>query len=323
MQISELNHLLDALPKEPVSFQYFADRYALMLLEWAAGDGRSIQELKSTQLEQLLRKDSVRQRLAKAHGGKLNRKLLTELPPKYHEYRLTWGRWEVDDDDDEWVDLQMSRACANLSLQINFPETHDDFFGGMLSGSPDNPFRVYGHPTNETLFTMAWARLDFDSEDRHVLIEEIQNDWIKEATALGRLLEAQDTQEKKLEALKQACEDHEIRFSPDALRYYLEFVLAPHIEGWDETTLAAVLWTAREQLKAKRVYMHTYSGGCRMKDISPDYGPPRALYTRLPRRFCFQVTKEPPPFLTRESSSDEVVKSRLGDGDVKWFVLDL
>ncbi|MEM6335100.1 MAG: hypothetical protein AAF752_00940, partial [Bacteroidota bacterium] len=43
-----------------------------------------------------------------------------------------------------------------------------------------------------------------------------------------------------------------------------------------------------------RIYFHTDAGG---RQLKPMANPPRSLYSRLPRRFCFTETETAPTFL--------------------------
>ncbi len=45
----------------------------------------------------------------------------------------------------------------------------------------DDSFKYTGHPIHKTRNSIAWARIDLDYLTGEVLIEEIQNDWLRQA----------------------------------------------------------------------------------------------------------------------------------------------
>ncbi|MBI1904855.1 MAG: hypothetical protein HYS20_01240 [Rhodocyclales bacterium] len=85
------------------------------------------------------------------------------------------------------------------------------------------------------------------------------------------------------------------RYGLQLLRY------APHRALWDEAMLSAALFFIREQLGIARVWMHTPESGLLLKRIRHG-APPRSIYSTLPRRFCFEPTRELPAFLRRNKS---------------------
>jgi hypothetical protein len=59
--------------------------------------------------------------------------------------------------------------------------------------------------------------------------------------------------------------------------------------------LTAALDFLHREIGIHRVFYHTFETGRAFKGIYRD--PPRSLYTTLPRRFCFQPTREAPRML--------------------------
>ncbi len=49
--------------------------------------------------------------------------------------------------------------------------------------------------------------------------------------------------------------------------------------------------------------------------------PPRSIYTKLPRRFCFRRTHHAPRFL--HATRDRRLRRTLSDPVTDWFVLEL
>ena len=110
--------------------------------------------------------------------------------------------------------------------------------------------------------------------------------------------------------------------TPDADRErlfrYVDEVLQPHIAVWDEAMLTATLRFLREDLGIRRIFYHTFDGGNRIKALRSGM-PPRSLYTRLPRRFCFRKTAEVPSFLMAQRR----VRKEVQKGGVRFFLLEL
>ncbi|MHC4966908.1 MAG: hypothetical protein ACYTGE_18645, partial [Planctomycetota bacterium] len=164
--------------------------------------------------------------------------------------------------------LQTSRPGFNLVLHLNLT--------GPRCRECREAFNASGvdewcdHPWTKESFTLAWARLDIDRKSGEALIEEVQSDW------------GDDMQD-----------------SP----------LAPYARLWDEAMLTAAVRFLRDDVGVHRIYYHTFEGGLRYKRFDPDgYCPPRSLYTALPRRFCFELTDQPPRFL-RHCDNRRVRKS--------------
>ena len=64
--------------------------------------------------------------------------------------------------------------------------------------------------------------------------------------------------------------------------------------------LAASLWFLREEIGIRRVWFHDHKTGQLLKRIG-DRMPPRSLYSRLPRKFCFRKVTDSPEFLARDA----------------------
>jgi hypothetical protein len=85
-----------------------------------------------------------------------------------------------------------------------------------------------------------------------------------------------------------------------------------------EATLFAALWLLVEQLGVRRVFYHTHEGGLLRKKIDAT-APPRSLYSQLPKRFGFELTRKPPALLRwsrqehrqRDAAIDELPWYRL------------
>jgi hypothetical protein len=105
----------------------------------------------------------------------------------------------------------------------------------------------------------------------------------------------------------------------EGLARYWNHVLGHHRAWWAEATLFAALWLLFDRLRVRRIYYHTYEGGLLRKGMWS--GPPRSLYTDLPRRFGFELTSEPPALLS--CSAKRTRGCRRVGVEPPWFRLDL
>ena len=305
MEYGLAERVLASLPRGPVAFRYFKDRYALQLLAYAASEGRSLSEMRRGRFGPLLQKPEVRRLIGGTGRRGVDWSLLDTHFPKHTEhYRLTFGTWGSEDGS---VWNQTTRPGHNVVVQLNFPSAHDRAYRRYIRPEYGDPFACDWHPINlQGDHTLAWARLDIDRETGEALIEEIQSDWIRFAAHAG---------EAALEDLLEGSPwvDHG---GCDALQLfrYVEHVLSPHRRMWDEAVLAASLWVLREKLCIRRIYMHTHESGCRLKGID-GRPPPRSLYERIPRAFCFERVKRLPKFLQRAP-----LRARPGLWCEFWFL---
>ncbi|SDM44285.1 hypothetical protein SAMN05421823_113130 [Catalinimonas alkaloidigena] len=310
MTTEETEFILHTTCGTPQPFPYFRDRYALLLLAYGLQtQSRRIREVRQSPFGHLLQKPVIRPLMA--HWG-------THLPEAaalrdYLDegsklFLLTWDRWGAQYRKSRKVGWkQTSRPGWNLVLQLNFDWEHDiayrTFYGQNQFGYA--PFSYECHPAQSgRLQTLAWARLDLSLETGEVLIEEIQSDWLKEVRRIAHIL----TKEP---------DDDWINLA--SLRRYQQ-TLQPYYKLWEEAMLSAVLWMAKEELGLSTVYYHTYEGGLWMKGLTSDNGPPRSLYTQLPRRFGFALTEEAPRFLQNEPFLHRKLRRNTG---LAWYRLAL
>jgi len=273
--------IIACLPEGRTIFRYFKDRYALAMLSYIVGRGMTPSEIKKTPMAKLLNRPVVKNLAASLGGKPLTPMAIESTWPAHHEaYLLTlgvWGDHKADRWDQEWY--QTSRPAANLVLQLNFSAKHDRPYEKLLKPDEYHLFERYSHPINkEGRHTLAWARIDIDLDAGQALIEEVQNDWIRDALRNWR------------ESWQKSRED------PRAMARYLRDVLNPHIRIWDEAILSAAIWFLRVELGVRTIFYHTFDSGVRLKQITKPK-PPRSLYTKLPSRFCFRETCVPPSFL--------------------------
>ncbi|MEM7499029.1 MAG: hypothetical protein AAF371_13690 [Pseudomonadota bacterium] len=223
--------------------------------------------------------------LPDAPGPAANAALEAALRQPWHRFRTSLGIWGEEDHDLGWG--QTSRQGANLVLRLAFPEAHDTAFMAAFRGDRmRRRFEAGHHPTaSEGSMTLAWARLDWEPGGEDLLIEELQADWprfVRWRMAGSR------------------CEKERLRIG-----HYQRTVLKPYEKLWPPATLLAAILFAARDLGCRRIWLHQPETGVRLKAIYGE-GPPRSLYTTLPARFCFEETREAPPFLAKP------VRKRLG-----------
>lgn len=304
--------VIACLPDERNVFYYYRDRYSIGLLRYLsrnAKQGLSIAELKKSNYAALLRKPRVR--TVMANFGKIP---LTEEDWFYHDYDeqqevfvLTLGLWGDEEGSSRnsrrWQ--QTSRSGCNLVLQMNFSGEHDAQYAKLGLENGDSPFAWYAHPISKQRHTLAWARIDLDFASDTALIEEIQNDWLREVIylekAISRKLKAGVTLESQTDLWDVNC-------SLKVAQQYCRFVLERYTTIWDEAMLWAAINFLREEIGIKHIFYHSVDSGRLLKRIGGSL-PPRSLYTDLPRRFCFVPTQEAPEFLCRESRFHRVAKA--------------
>jgi len=318
VELHQAEWVLARKERAPRRFRYFKDQYALTLLAWRMGGARSVRELKKSDLAPLLAKPVVAPALARASDGVLRVEDLAAVQSANAlEYRVTLGTWG---DPEGWSPSwdQTTRPGINVVLQLNFTREHNRAYQRLLRPDPGcYPFLWSCHPNAPRSPTMSWARIDVAFDDGEAIIEEIQSDWVKNARSLLSELErAEGHADRERELLSEFGVD----VAATDVRAYVEAVLAPHAAVWAEATLAAALELIR-RLGIRRVFYNTFETGCFLKELDGDERPPRALYTALPRRFCFQSVAQRPRALCR--SRDPRLREKLAKKWLEWFLLEL
>ncbi len=303
------SEILACLEQERTCYHYFKDRYALQLLSYAAGNGSPVDELRRSRYGKLLNKPLVRRMLANCGDGRVARERLdAQWQEPLLPFLLTAGLWG----NKGWSRFdQTSRPGVNLVLRLNFSQDHDRRFQKLfspyywddtLNWSSAHPVMKNGerHYYRQTL---AWARLDVDLENGEALIEEIQTDWVREANAQRRNLTRCDHCKKKSRS--------EYCLRAERARRYLDEVFLPYAAVWDEAMLSATLFFLYEELGLSRIWYHSWRSGNALKRIGGDWAPPRSLYEKLPRSFCFEETERMPHMLCNRTSEKRLRKARV------------
>jgi len=300
MDASLLESIIDVLPRGRTVFYYYKDRYALLLLEYVVRAGCRVADLKQGDFAGLLKKPMVQDVLARCPGGRIERRdLQVAWPRETFGYRLTLSRWpRAEKWRRNWH--QTTRRGVNLVLQLNFAlPSSRRFRAAVERGDARAPWD--SHPIADGAeVTLAWARLDVDLDTGEGLIEEIQSDWVRQ------------------QAYRSAARLRD----PDSRSWYdyVDRVLLPCARLWDEAMLSATIWFLCSELGLRRIFYHSFESGSRLKHIAWRK-PPRSLYSRLPRRFCFRLTHNGPLFI--RNTADRRLGNDFRDPTTRWFVLSL
>lgn len=290
MNALELGGVLSLFGQELAPFQYFKDKYALCLAAWAAGDGMKVADMKRSRLAGLLQKDVLKQYCAQ-HGLLRAADLAavtSTAPMTFYRSLDQWGQ------EGEWHWTQVSRPGMSLVLRLDFGPAHTQQASRLRINPTLEQLHWRNHMQAGDHFNLAWCRMDLDWETGEVLIEEIQNDWLRSANQLVIDEPGQSPSSHWYQRPRKADRGNDLRF----LRYHRE-VLGPLEKIWSEAMLCATLEFVRDTLGLQTVYMHTHECGARLKGMYAYNMPPRSIYQDLPRKFCFGQTDKAPVFLSR------------------------
>lgn len=323
MNIEDINFIRGCLPRGRTKFLTFKDQYAPTLLSWKIGDNRiPVSQLKSHPAFTHLSKKPIVQDLIKINGGRDVSSETLNVWPNFktvHAFRLTLDQWGDSLSANNYWN-QTSRRGHNLVLQLNFPKSHGSEYRKLGNDDSDPCGFIYdSHPVKtESEYTMAWSRIDLDLDAGVALIEEIQNDWLREAKWLYQNLK------NRIEAKKiTPWNDWGDTYVRNILAYY-ETHIAPLESIWDEATLLAALHLIRNELGIHRVYYHTWETGNWFKRIGNTYTPPKSIYTALPRKFGFKKASTGPGFILRDKTNRRRLKAFYqGRQKHSWWYYDL
>ncbi|MGD2117224.1 MAG: hypothetical protein PVG66_02595 [Chromatiales bacterium] len=306
MELHYAQELLDCLPKERSLYGYCRDRYAAQLLQLATQRYSSIRDIKTSGFGKLLDRPGIKQLIHNCGNGRIDPDLFSQywLEPGV-TYLVTAGLWGSK----SGRYTQTSRPGYNLVLHLNFNHQHDHILSTSIKPKRDGVFNYGGHPQlrrGERHYyreTLAWARLDVDLDNDEVLVEEIQSDWVRDVARLQRRL----TYYKDNDANILSCRyDTTVKQA----KAYLQFV-EPLLKDWSQAMLSAVIDFVRHELGIDRLWYHSWETGNCLKRINREYGPPRSLYTRLPRQFCFDETDSMPGFLNNKRTHKRLRRAKL------------
>lgn len=280
MKTELIDEIAAILPQDRTKYHYFKDKYAVDLLSWILED-HATAEVKASRFSGLLKKPIVKQAVSLIGDGRMRGTDFEDVwAPEATPYLLTVGRWGANRHNNRgWY--QTTGRDANLVLQLNFSNLHNRPYLSHV-GDAHRPFEFDGHPLARWPFrTLAWSRIDLSFESDEALIEEVQTDWIRYGLSRHAALKAR------------LCS---LSGRDKKVFHYLDQVLLPYAQGWQETILSASLWFIYRELGISKVFYHTHASGCSLKRIDSRL-PPRSLYETLPRAFCFKRVGVAPCFL--------------------------
>ncbi|WP_170772699.1 hypothetical protein [Ruegeria lacuscaerulensis] len=315
MKRQDISMIRQILPQE-MPFPYFPDRQSPWLLCQSMQAEMPISDLKQSELSRFLMRPLV-QPIVASCGGVLRRHDVMAVAHADRAMRLgalgpatTRGLEVVYQSDwldfclsfDIWSGEQTTRKAHNLVVQLGFPSEHAALLWqfeqraevGAYQSSL-HPVRRHGRPT------LAWCRLDLDLQSGHCLIEEIQSDWLRFVGRARRRLQ------------HRAPRSRALRLTSD----YEQSLQQRYAKIWADVMMLSVLMLLRDEFAVRDVWMHQPEPGAKLKGITWGRLPPRSIYTRLPRAFGFQQTREMPPMLgsKHRSTARRAVKE---DQSIFW-----
>ncbi len=315
MRPIELKFLEQTLGKDHKPYFYYKDKYALQLIGYYAKNGMRISTLKSSKYKHLLSKQIMLDVLKNCGDQTINLEVLQEDTYAFgmnYNYTISkWGEY-VRHRNDTWY--QTSRPGFNLVLQLNFDSWHNYKYCRLIKAYDDDPFVFDSHPVAKKRgFTMSWARLDIDLDRGEMLVEEIQNDWLREVNSLVSELEQLD-RKGELDKKYHWFFDH---YPAEKFREYANF-LRQYQKTWDEATFSLAIHFAKQELGLNKIYYHDFESGNVLKGLE-GAKPPKSLYTKLPKKFCFSKTNHPPKMIRDE----KFVRKKLRKNNLQWWELTI
>ena len=304
-----LREVIECLTEGRKLVQYADDAYAFYLLDKYCEMNKeaSVSEIKQSNFAKLLDKPEVKSLISKLGKGKLSSENFRHhysVNPK--EFVLTLSSWGCKEDY-QWD--QTSRPGANLVMQLNLTNQHDEFLRNLKIN--DDEFKFYSHPIHRSKSSLSWARIDFDLETGEALIEELQTDWLRKAEKHYRL-----AKKYQLQGYSSYFEYGD-EFNVAEMIQYTEELLSKYQKSWMEITLFYAIELIKEEIGIGNIFYHSYETGALLKNISCRL-PPRSLYTQLPKKFCFSPSKVGPTFITNDKKAKRRLKKAKNES---WFKL--
>ncbi|WP_154223243.1 hypothetical protein [Marinicella rhabdoformis] len=307
-----LDELMYCLSEDKTKIHYFKDKYCLFLLQQIVKEKTKVHTLKQGAMAHLFNKPVVKNWLASCGGQQIHPWMVEQLwGLDLHHFTLTLGSWGGDSP--SWQ--QTCRKGHNLVLQLNFSSQHDRFLDKLSTRNGDQ-FKCHSHPIHAQKQTLAWARLDVSDDLSEVLIEEIQNDWLRKALGWHDFLSGEEMQEE--------AEFHGF-VNWQLLDRYVNRFIKPLLSVWHEAMLCTAVEFIRNEIGAKRIYMYEHQTGCALKQIGQYSQPPKSLYTKLPKQFGFKLSEQAPDFLQQDRFAAKKMKrfEKQHKTKCQWFNLNL
>jgi hypothetical protein len=92
------------------------------------------------------------------------------------------------------------------------------------------------------------------------------------------------------------------------------------LRDWSAAMLAASIDFVDRELGVSKIWYHSWETGTCLKGIDHDCAPPRSLYSRLPRQFCFSETEDMPRFLARKHIQKRLNRAKVSP---RFYTLEL
>lgn len=300
---------------QKIPYWYYRDKYAVQLLEYHLQEEVKMSDLKASTYQSFLQKAPLKEITSRLTGNRLSPKnLSTYLPKEWLNFNLTFSKWGGYKKHTKDRDNQTTRQGFSFVIQLNFGALHDVQYHRLISPKNvgDHPFKYTCHPVAvaKSRLTLGWARIDLDLDSGELLIEEIQNDWLREVDSMVKRLT--DLEKKNENRFKNHWFFYSYNTTLDQLKKYQTY-LAPYKKIWAEAILAASIEFSVKEMGIRDIYFHTYESGCKLKDCTP----PKSIYTKLPKRLGFQKTNLAPQFI-RDCT---YLKKTLRKNDFWWWKL--
>jgi hypothetical protein len=305
MKQEEIKEVLLRLEQKVDVFSYSKDSYCLQLLRYGHGEVARIADIKKGPFRGLLEKPSIKGLSARQGDGRMDLAKAAVTGARDLDFRLSYGLWKGVS---RWC--QVSRLGWQLVLQLNFPKAHDVAYLEKVKPKTAIPFAHRDHPVRtKGLNTLAWVRIDLDPICGEALIEEVQNDWLREAD--WYLKDTRNYKERR-GIRRRIKRTHAEGATLQGLLDYIRTDLPLFRDVWQEALFSACLWLLVEKLGYRRIYMHSWDTGRVLKRCFP----PRSLYSRLPKQFCMRRVRFGPGMVLTEPNARHALRTL---DDPYWF----
>ncbi|MBI1182631.1 hypothetical protein GC194_00055 [bacterium] len=308
---------LKAIFEEPADVYYYKDKHLIDRLLGKTNASILLSSLKQMPEKVLLQKEWFKKEImSKCQNAALQRAQLAHYWPadttRFVITTAAWGTAPAKYYKDSWY--QTSRSGFNLVLQVNFCEEHNQKYYSLLKPveSPVGIFNTTAHPVAKKFKTLGWLRLDIDFETNEVLIEEIQNDWLRNLKWTAAFVAGGTTDDLQ----KRRLEDRGIRASLYDFYLYQQY-LSKYAKQWDEMLLTVGLQFITNELQPAALWMHTFESGLLFKDLYRSK-PPKSLYSALPPKMGFVKVDETPAFIAKESYLKRYVRKAARE-HIGWY----
>ncbi|HAA10745.1 MAG TPA: hypothetical protein DCE41_03230 [Cytophagales bacterium] len=307
MEKSQVDEVLAVLGTGAKPWNYYQDQFIMHhLARLVKEEPMTVKRFKQSRYSGWLRKQILQEFLAKQLQGLITTESILmspQVPQLFLTYSLgKWGGMGVLNRSH----FQTTRVGFNLVLQVNLCKGLVNTFKRYVSKKAEMP-KFWGHPVSDVHATLGWVRLDFDLGTDSILIEEIQSDLVRQLPKMMQRMKPRNPKGDETVS--------------NGIRKFLRREFEPYNRMWSEALLACALQFIDQELGFRQVYMHTWESGCVLKGISQRHGPPRSLYTQLPKKFGFVKQDKPPVHLYNHH---QLLNRReeLQISEAKWWKLE-